>query len=728
MALQIWVPLNGDLHNQGLIDASFTNSNATINTAGKIGSCYSFNGSNAQIYAVHDKSIWNNKPMTLCTWFKYVEGTTSATIIDIAADLCLGYATNNSGLYFTYYRSYADSNGTRAGELHGTTPNYYDVNAWHHVAYVAENNLNYIYVDGVLALTFESSKYTSNFKPLLGSNYNRVSIGKSMGSSPFASGLVNDVRVYDNALSAREIKEISKGLVLHYPLSAPGKANILSGTWSEERTFTYPSSSYSDKFSTSTIIIPTASQYTLSFWAKSTVAGDKLRTHFYAPNTTTTCVSSQGITKTASDGGMDFTLSTEWTRYWVTYTQTETTAVKRIICPRMGSVNDQPIFSGTGTVSIKCIKLEEGSTATPWIPSPEDNLYSAMALDEDIVHDTSGFQHNGELVVIGKNLIDKNNVTSGGYINNTGGITNTSGWNYTNYIKVKPSTSYIASSISAGGSGTYYALYDASKTLTRTVLITASQNPTFTTTAAERYVRFSIRSLSNELDTAKLEEGTTVTDYGSEGSIEWETNSPRYTLACNPHSVNSTQNARPGTTYIRGDCELTTPNQLTIALWCNAKSEGYGTTNWHGLFCTTNQNIGDALGIDYLGSAMNHRDGKIDVNDSSASNHLRLEITVTSSSWHHYVFTYDGQAAKSYKDGVLWNTQTFSSASSLGSFKHVLLGLSRAGGVWRRNNHTYSDLRVYSTCLSAEDVLDLYQTSASLTSNGVLMASEFVES
>jgi len=70
------------------------------------------------------------------------------------------------------------------------------------------------------------------------------------------------------------------------------------------------------------------------------VVGDKLRTHFYYPNTTTTCVSSQGITKTASDGGMDFTLSTEWTRYWVTYTQNETTAVKRIICPRMGSVKD----------------------------------------------------------------------------------------------------------------------------------------------------------------------------------------------------------------------------------------------------------------------------------------------------------------------------------------------------------------------------------------------------
>jgi len=146
--------------------------------------------------------------------------------------------------------------------------------------------------------------------------------------------------------------------------------------------------------------------------------------------------------------------------------------------------------------------------------------------------------------VLGKNLIDKNSVNVGGYINSSGGITATSGWNYTNYIKVKPDTSYIASSISVGGSGTYFALYDASKTLTRTVLIIANQNPTFTTATNEKYVRFSIRSLNNELNTAKLEVGTTATAYGSEGSIEWETNSPRYILACNPHSANSTQNNR----------------------------------------------------------------------------------------------------------------------------------------------------------------------------------------
>ena len=120
-------------------------------------------------------------------------------------------------------------------------------------------------------------------------------------------------------------------------------------------------------------IIPLTSdvevQYTLSFWAKSTVAGDKVRSHYYNPNTTTTCVSSQGTTKTAGDGNMDFTLSTEWTKYWVVYTQTETTARKWVIFPRMNT------GTGTGTVSVKKVKFEPGNVATEWIPNSEDAKY-----------------------------------------------------------------------------------------------------------------------------------------------------------------------------------------------------------------------------------------------------------------------------------------------------------------------------------------------------------------
>ena len=151
-------------------------------------------------------------------------------------------------------------------------------------------------------------------------------------------------------------------------------ANILPGTSGKVINYNYPSSSFSDYFIKKTSIVPSGSQYTLSFYAKSTVNGDKIRAHYYSPNTTTQAVSSQGVTSTASDGNIDFTLSTEWKLYWVTYTQSSTTAAKTIIFPRMFSQERSEAAKGTGTVSIKMLKFEAGTVPTPWVPNSTDTV------------------------------------------------------------------------------------------------------------------------------------------------------------------------------------------------------------------------------------------------------------------------------------------------------------------------------------------------------------------
>ena len=45
MALRVWLPLNGTLENKGVSNVTVTNNGATVDSAGKIGSCYYFNGS-----------------------------------------------------------------------------------------------------------------------------------------------------------------------------------------------------------------------------------------------------------------------------------------------------------------------------------------------------------------------------------------------------------------------------------------------------------------------------------------------------------------------------------------------------------------------------------------------------------------------------------------------------------------------------------------------------------
>lgn len=146
-----------------------------------------------------------------------------------------------------------------------------------------------------------------------------------------------------------------------------GGRNLLKNSHSVEQTYSYPSSNYVDQCNWVTSIPLNGDTYTLSFWAKSTVAGDVIRVHFYSPSNITHCVGSQGQVSGNNDGQCDFTLSTTLTKYWVTYTIPKGgNSARSVIIPRMFS------DFGKGTVSVKWEKLEEGNKATDWTPAPED--------------------------------------------------------------------------------------------------------------------------------------------------------------------------------------------------------------------------------------------------------------------------------------------------------------------------------------------------------------------
>jgi len=53
----------------------------------------------------------------------------------------------------------------------------------------------------------------------------------------------------------------------------------------------------------------------------------------------------------------------------------------------------------TGNVfKISNLKIEKGSSSTPWTPAPSDDLYSQMGLDNNIEYDVSGYGNNGTRV------------------------------------------------------------------------------------------------------------------------------------------------------------------------------------------------------------------------------------------------------------------------------------------------------------------------------------------
>ena len=161
-----------------------------------------------------------------------------------------------------------------------------------------------------------------------------------------------------------------------------GGRNLLKGTHQDAQNYSYPSESYFDFSSWVSSIPLNGSTYTLSFWAKSTVDGDRIRVHFYNPSNIISLKGSQGQLSNANDGQCDFILSTVLTKYWVTYTiPPNGNSTRSIIIPRMGK--DVGV-NGSGNVTVQWEKLEEGNVATDWTPAPEDLETRISAAETEI--------------------------------------------------------------------------------------------------------------------------------------------------------------------------------------------------------------------------------------------------------------------------------------------------------------------------------------------------------
>ena len=134
--------------------------------------------------------------------------------------------------------------------------------------------------------------------------------------------------------------------------------------------------------------------YTVSFWAKAdrTLA---FMNYFYNPNTTTSSINSDGYKSTSADGVSVLSATTEWKKYWITWTQTSTEQKKSIILGRI---------LGTGTLYINSPMLVEGNKPLPWSPAPEDytTVIAFSALEQNL---------NGFKTTVQNTYADKTTVT-----------------------------------------------------------------------------------------------------------------------------------------------------------------------------------------------------------------------------------------------------------------------------------------------------------------------------
>lgn len=221
MSLQVWLPLNGDLHNQGLsnYDISIMRGSAVFNQNGKIGQCFYANGVNTIQIKNIISDIYNYSGYSLCAWF-YIEAQNtshSGSGIISAGDW------NNQILNLALSRWSSDhyTQLQVSGPRWNKTYNFnFNKNTWYHAVVCSDGIKTYAYVNGeLIGDTLPGFLPTS----IVG---NDVAIGGATyynGMQFF--GKINDVRIYDHCLSAKEVEEISKGLILHYKLDNDGFGN-----------------------------------------------------------------------------------------------------------------------------------------------------------------------------------------------------------------------------------------------------------------------------------------------------------------------------------------------------------------------------------------------------------------------------------------------------------------------------------------------------------------------
>lgn len=204
MGLQLWLPLNGNIRNQGLCDVKIEG-NPDSWENGKIGKCGLFNNnylfmnnySQNLFQPSHDKSI------SIACWVKCT-GTGNVANSYILAWSAYEFFYSPNKIMFRLGNGNKNTYGV-SGTING--------DGWHHVVGIwdAKNKKVQIYFDGEF---FKDITVSQSI------NFNSISSSITLPYRYIKNNLsINDFRLYDSALSAREIREIYNNPIVHFPMN-----------------------------------------------------------------------------------------------------------------------------------------------------------------------------------------------------------------------------------------------------------------------------------------------------------------------------------------------------------------------------------------------------------------------------------------------------------------------------------------------------------------------------
>lgn len=376
MSLQAWYPLNGHTNNYGVGDYPVTATNMAYSKEAM--------SSGDMVWDANHNLFNEAKDLTICFWTYINEDTGKHSKNILIGD-------DDSGTYRQYsIFTFPTSNDLHissscSGVWSGAFPSY----KWVHCAIVFTAASGTVYINGV--------KHSPTFSHSTPHTYNQITHVCRTGPTR----LIRDLRFYDEALSPKMIKEISKGLILHIPCNQPDRAKNIMGT--SGRIFNYALTANGGSWSGSTVIddgceckkVTATGTSGGGFWFDTNGGGWPVSDSYNGKVYTWSFEAKCSVNKTLNDVGHErggitrVNFTTEWKQYKYTWTY------------KSGNANFV-FYGGSWTsgeyILLKNLKIEEGANNNP--------IYTEEVLSTE--YDCSGFGHNG--TVTGEPTLDQDSI------------------------------------------------------------------------------------------------------------------------------------------------------------------------------------------------------------------------------------------------------------------------------------------------------------------------------
>lgn len=207
MGLQVWMPMIGNINNQGLSNLSYLSGNYVQGTCSTFGKC--LNVPNSSPISFTADGLVNAKKFSVCFW-TLADNSTKA---DWNQMLQLG-DKKTDGSYGSNFRFESCTTYPRAcsfynNEIYAITGGSRILGSsnstWYHVCVTYNGTELKSYTNGNLIGTdVGNGGYLTGYVQIGSANY---------------FGLMNDLRIYDEVISQKQIRSIYNLQIIHYPLN-----------------------------------------------------------------------------------------------------------------------------------------------------------------------------------------------------------------------------------------------------------------------------------------------------------------------------------------------------------------------------------------------------------------------------------------------------------------------------------------------------------------------------